>query len=154
MNLLAWLFSRLRWHPAPVPPSPVPPVSPTPPTPGDDAAALLAAHNLARSARNLCLLALDPRLGTAAQGHAEYMARVGVLAHSGIGDGDPSSRVRASGFDFQSSGENIAMGYPNARAVVAAWLADTAHSANVLGDYTKVGFGHSGSYWCADYARA
>lgn len=147
MTLLDWLSTLLRRRPGPAPPVP-------PAPPGGDAAALLVAHNAARSARGLHPLTMDPRLTVAAQGHADHMAEIGVLAHSGIGDGNPWTRIRSAGFAYRSAGENVALGYPDAEHVVSAWLADPPHAANVLGDYLAVGFGRSDHYWCADYARA
>ncbi|ROS26193.1 CAP domain-containing protein [Cellulomonas sp. PhB150] len=39
-------------------------------------------------------------------------------------------------------GENLALGYPTATAVVAGWMGSAGHKANILGEhYTKIGVG-------------
>lgn len=57
--------------------------------------------------------ALAPNNGlvTAARGHSQYMIDVDQFAHSGIGDGTPTSRMQAAGYTLTGSwrtGENIA----------------------------------------------
>jgi uncharacterized protein YkwD len=152
VNLIRSILDLFR--PRPAPPAPTPPV-----LSGDDAErALLAAHNEAR-ARNLRPpLRLDLRLCDAAQAHAELMAARGVLAHEGLGDGTPFDRMRVQGYFFTAAAENIAEGDPDAASVVAAWMGDMPHRANVLGDYTDLGGGMARSargvpFFCCDYGR-
>jgi uncharacterized protein YkwD len=39
-------------------------------------------------------------------------------------------------------GENLALGYPTAKAVVAGWMGSEGHRANILGQqFTKIGVG-------------
>jgi uncharacterized protein YkwD len=123
---------------------------PAPPA-ADPSAALLAATNAARATARLAPLRGDPRLQAMAQGYAAELARTGILAH-----GDFVGRLRASGYPFRRAGENLAAGWATPQAAVAAWLADPAHRANLLGGFTDCGLaGHpspSGTwYWCADY---
>ena len=40
-----------------------------------------------------------------------------------------------------SVGENLALGYPTARATVDGWLGSQGHRANLLGDFTAIGVG-------------
>ena len=56
-------------------------------------------------------LAGNTMLGDAARGHSNYMLQHSQFAHSGIGDGDPTSRIAAAGYGLFGSwatGENIA----------------------------------------------
>lgn len=56
-------------------------------------------------------LAGNPLLGDAARGHSAYMLAHNQFAHSGIGDGDPTSRIVAANYGLTGSwatGENIA----------------------------------------------
>lgn len=56
-------------------------------------------------------LAGNTFLGDAARGHSSYMLAHSQFAHSGIGDGDPTSRIAAAGYGLNGSwatGENIA----------------------------------------------
>lgn len=101
----------------------------------------------------MSFLTLDARLCVAAQQHADHMAAIGVLGHMDIGDGDPWTRIRAAGVVFRAASENIARGQTSAAEAVDDWLSDPPHAANVLGDWTIVGFGRSGPFWCADYAK-
>jgi uncharacterized protein YkwD len=149
MTIIDLILSWLRPRPAPTPPPPAPGgVSP--------ALALLAAHNAARAAAGLAPLMLDSTLCAAAQGHAEFMARQGVLAHAGIGDGDPWQRMKERGYVFREASENVAMGQRDAAAAVGAWMSDPPHRANILGPYMHLGGGMavaaSGmNFWCCDY---
>lgn len=143
MKLPGWLADLLRRRrPRP------------PPDPSDAvAAALLIAHNAVRAARGRRALSIDPRLCAAARAHAARMAEVSWLASTGLGDGDPWSRMRAAGVEFSLASENVAVGHPDAESVIRSWLSDPLHAANVLGDWSIAGFGCVGYYWCADYAR-
>lgn len=56
-------------------------------------------------------LAGNTFLGDAARGHSAHMLAHSQFAHSGIGDGDPTSRIAAAGYGLNGSwatGENIA----------------------------------------------
>lgn len=123
--------------------------------PGDSsvAAALLAAHNRERAARGYDPLSVSPRLQRAAQDHANHMATVGRMAHSGIGDGSPFDRFKAAGYAFRKAGENVAWNQGDVAEVMAAWMHSPGHRWNVLGDYTEYGGavarGKNGDpYWC------
>lgn len=146
-----------RTRPTPAPPAPAPAPTPAPVPVFDTATALLAAHNAARAARGLPALSLNPLLTAAAQGHADFMAQRGILAHAGIGDGDPFSRMQAAGYAYGWAAENAAAGQVDTVQVMEAWLGDPPHRANVLGPhYRDVGFGLSRAangtpYWCADF---
>jgi uncharacterized protein YkwD len=149
MTFLALLVSLFRRRPAPPPPV-------APPAPADVPAALLAAHNAARVAAGLTPLVLDSTLCAAAQGHAEFMARQGVLAHAGIGDGDPWQRIKDRGYMFREASENIAAGQRDAAVAVGDWMSDPPHRVNILGPYVHLGGGMATSksgmnFWCCDY---
>jgi uncharacterized protein YkwD len=149
MTFLALLVSLFRRRPAPPPPV-------APPAPADVPAALLAAHNAARAAAGLAPLVLDSPLCAAAQGHAAVMARQGVLAHAGIGDGDPWQRIKERGYVFREASENVAMGQRDAAGAVGDWMSDPPHRANILGPYVHLGGGMATSksgmnLWCCDY---
>lgn len=147
MPLSDWLFGWFHPRPRPTPPRPNPPG----PAPDDFRGALLAAHNRVRDDAGLPPLAADARLDASAQGHAEFMARVGRLAHEGIGDGTPQSRAAAAGYP-NLVGENAAAGYPTAAAVVNAWMGDPGHRDNILSsNYTCLGSGVRSGFWCVDF---
>ena len=69
----------------------------------------LAAGTISTAAK--AVLAPNSDLVTAARGHSQYMIDVDQFAHSGIGDGTPTSRMQAAGYTLTGSwrtGENIA----------------------------------------------
>jgi uncharacterized protein YkwD len=147
-------------QPTPEPePEPEPKPSPTPqPTPAV-AQQLLDAHNRERAARGLPALAISPKLQQAAQAHADFMAKAGRMAHQGIGDGSPWDRIQAAGYRYSTAGENIAWNYQGVAAVMAGWMGDAPHRANVLGNFREAGlavsYGAKGDpYWCADFGTA
>jgi uncharacterized protein YkwD len=159
-QFLAALRKALGGKPAPAPrptpkPAPVPIPTPVPPpVPGDDAAQLLAEHNARRSEAGLPAYVPSVKLRAAAQGHATVMAQLGRMAHSGIGDGDPGSRLRGSGYAFRTAGENIAWNQRSVAEVMTSWLNSPGHRANILSPaFTEAGFavahGPSGPFWCA-----
>jgi uncharacterized protein YkwD len=73
-----------------------------------------------------------------------------------------AGRVTASGYDWQTAGENIATGAPTPRAVVVEWLRSTDHCRNILNpEFRDIGvgvnpspirgFGWGGSTWTQDF---
>ncbi|MBR2534632.1 MAG: hypothetical protein IKE66_01030 [Hyphomicrobium sp.] len=69
----------------------------------------LAAGTISTAAK--AVLAPNSDLVTAARGHSQYMIDVDQFAHSGIGDGTPTSRMQAAGYTLTGSwrtGENMA----------------------------------------------
>jgi uncharacterized protein YkwD len=128
----------------------------TQPALADDVVALVNAH---RQALGLPTLRVSPTLAAAATWKARDMAAVGYLAHD---DRAPSphrsvaDRLGACGYPSGTWGENIAMGYASARAVVAAWLSSPDHRANIEDPaYRAVGVAAAGArgtlYWAEDF---
>lgn len=55
----------------------------------------------------------------------------------------PWDRMVAAGYIYSSAGENIAWGYPNPAAVMAAWMASSGHRANILSStFREMGNGY------------
>jgi uncharacterized protein YkwD len=133
------------------PPAPAPP----PPTGGsltEREAEVVAFTNQKRASAGCDTpLRVDDRLVAAAQGHSADMAARDYFSHTspeGLGPGD---RTAAQGY-LQWSGENIAMGYPTAAAVVAGWMNSDGHRANILNcNSVAIGVGAAdsddGIYW-------
>lgn len=135
----------------PIPPGPLP----GPPT-GDVVQQLVDLHNQYRAKNNLLPLAHNPKLQAAADKHSAYQAKVGRMAHVGIGDGTPASRITAEGYQWTSLGENVAWNQANPTEVMASWIGSPGHRANILGNYREMGAsvakGADGSnYWTTDF---
>ena len=94
--------------------------------PPDEAFALavLAAVNRYRQRRGLVDLQPDPTLVTIAAEHSRSQAAQGRLDHAGFAQRFARSRAL-------SCVENLAAGYRDAEAVVAAWHASPAHRDNL-----------------------
>ncbi len=82
-------------------------------------------------------LTLNEQLQWSAINHALKMARDQALSHDGWYEG-----ILASGFVGHTLGQNIASSYPDASALMNAWLASDVHRGNILGpDYRLLGVG-------------
>lgn len=86
-----------------------------------------------RRTRGLGVLRSDARLRAAAQRHAEWMARNGVMAHRGAGGERFTARVARAGYGRLCFGaENVAYGQRDGAEVVAAWMASPPHRRAML----------------------
>jgi uncharacterized protein YkwD len=104
--------------------------------------AVLNMTNTAREGAGCAPLRIDSRLQAAARAHAVDMVDRHYFSHLSPDGEDPSARAEAAGFP-SGAGENIAMGYPTASAVMAGWMASTGHRANILNcSYTVIGVGY------------
>ena len=87
--------------------------------------------NAERAQFGLPALGYNGQLDAAAEFHNTNQARTGTMSHDQIGDGDPGSRIRATGFGG-SWGENVAVGQTTPEQVVREWMASPGHRANIL----------------------
>jgi uncharacterized protein YkwD len=128
-----------------VPREPAP--APAPTTRPGPAAEVVALTNARRSAAGCGSLAPQPQLTRAAQLHADDMAANNYFAHTSQDGRAPWDRARQQGFTGRGIGENIAKGYPTARAVVDAWIGSSGHRANIENcSYRHIGVGyHAGT---------
>jgi uncharacterized protein YkwD len=163
LNLLCqFLSNRLAPRPTPEPepppapgpeplPEPVPTVDPVPAPPSPESAVIVAI-NAARAGQGLAALVEDDSLARVSASWAASMASSSDMEH-----GDFADRM-ASVYPNIAAAENIAEGQPDASSVVAAWMEEPLHRANILGEYNRLGVGaksdESGAiYWCADFVR-
>jgi uncharacterized protein YkwD len=69
------------------------------------------------------------------------MAKQDKLAHELDGK-NPGDRIKAAGYKYSVSGENVAWKYKTPKAVVEGWMDSTQHKMNILNkDYTEIGIG-------------
>jgi uncharacterized protein YkwD len=110
---------------------------------------VLALVNAARHDAGAAALHLDDRLQWAARKRAIDMAKSGKLTHDGW-----LTPINQSGYPWHALGENIAVGYGSADAVVNAWLGSSGHRANMLAGYRDTGIGcvidRNGSPWWSE----
>lgn len=141
------------------PPVPTPQAKPLALDLGDASNELLGAHNAQRAAQGLPPLRLDPAVQQAAQAHAHAMAASGRMAHVGVGDGSPWSRLEEAGYDYSDAAENVAAWQPDVASVMSAWMNSPGHRINILGPYRDCGmalaYSNDGrAYWCALFATS
>lgn len=102
--------------------------------------AIFCMTNQIRLGYGLAPLRRDARLDAAARLHSEDMAARNFFAHDTPEGLTPTDRAKAQGYKT-GVGENIAAGYPTARAVMIGWMASTGHCQNILGEGRDVGVG-------------
>ena len=105
-------------------------------------------------------LAWNCLLEDAALAHSTSMAENDFFSHTGLDGSSPGDRITAAGYVWHTYGENIAAGYGDAQAAMAAWLASAGHCANLMSArFTEMGAGMAsdsastyGLYWTQDFA--
>jgi uncharacterized protein YkwD len=110
--------------------------------------------NAERAAAGLTPLHASPALTTSAQAYARRLATDGVFSHT---DGSLlTDRIAGAGYHFRFVGENLGMGQPSAKAIVAAWMSSPEHRTNMLDPrFTDIGVGVAPRsdgqiVWCID----
>ena len=127
----------------------------TPDTPDDGASAsvaqqVLALVNRERAANGLSALSLDDTLSRYAAIKSQDMHDNHYFSHTSPTYGSPFDMMKSFGITYNYAGENIAMGYSTAEAVVTAWMNSAGHRANILSaNFTTMGIGYvsDGGYW-------
>ena len=115
--------------------------------------------NAHRADAGLRPLRISYAVHRAAEHHARDQAAMQVMTHTGSDGSDAGQRIRRQGYTWSTWGENVAYGYPTARAVVRAWMNSAGHRANILNrSFRHIGVGvQRGAdgllYWTLDFAR-
>ncbi len=110
------------------------------------ATALLQATNASRAASSQSALSLDPQLTAAAQAKANDLIAKNYWAHNSPDGKTPWDFITASGYQYQTAGENLAYGFSDAGATENGWMNSAEHKANILNaGYTQVGFATASS---------
>ena len=104
---------------------------------------LLAGTNNNRAANGLAGLAANSKLTNAAQAKAQHMIDNDYWAHNAPDGTTPWYFMAQYGYDYVSAGENLAYGFADSAGVIQGWMNSPGHKANVLGDYTEIGFGYA-----------
>lgn len=105
---------------------------------------LLDLHNEARPAN----YRLNADLCESAQGKAKDMDRPNEMYH----ERQWWKRLERAGYEYRTCGENIGEDFSTAGGVFEAWMNSPTHRKNIMnGEFTEIGFGYSGGYWCAHF---
>jgi uncharacterized protein YkwD len=102
--------------------------------------AVFCLTNQIRTSYGLPAFRRDARLDTAARLFSLDMATRSFFAHVSPEGLSANDRAAAQGYP-SGVGENIAQGYPTARAVVLGWMASQGHCKNILGEAREIGVG-------------
>ncbi|KAJ2800272.1 hypothetical protein H4S07_005218, partial [Coemansia furcata] len=112
---------------------------------------MLAQVNSIRASVGKAPLQLDGRMNNMAQDHSNYQDKISQMTHSDAA-GSLGQRCSDAGLQWRGVAENVAWNYPDVTSVVTGWKNSPGHYANMIGDYTLVGFGVSDKYWTQDFA--
>ncbi|MFF5973484.1 sigma-70 family RNA polymerase sigma factor [Streptomyces sp. NPDC012769] len=99
----------------------------------------------------------DPELVAIARAYGRDMVARGHYGHHGPDGSDPGSRMTAGGYAWSAWAENLARGQGEPESVVADWMADPPHRANLLNcRYRETGVaavsGPDGTVWVQELA--
>ncbi|HEU5331661.1 MAG TPA: CAP domain-containing protein [Actinocrinis sp.] len=92
---------------------------------------MIALENAARAHVGCAPLHADPAITKAATEHARDMGTKHYLDHNSPAGATPWDRMKAAGYNAPAA-ENIADGYATPEDVVAGWMDDAPHKANIL----------------------
>ena len=103
---------------------------------------LLEGTNQQRVANGLGNLALNGTLNQAAQAKAADMAATDYWSHNSPSGATPWTFISATGYTYQTAGENLAYGFSSSSDAITGWMNSPGHRANILNtSFTEVGFG-------------
>ncbi|AVT30814.1 hypothetical protein C6361_16480 [Plantactinospora sp. BC1] len=94
-------------------------------------AQVLAIVNQERTANGCGTVVINNDLAEAARLHSQDQGEHTNMSHTGSDGSDFVERARRAGYD-RPIGENVAMGYQNAAAVMDGWMNSSGHRANIL----------------------
>jgi uncharacterized protein YkwD len=110
------------------------------------AAEVVELTNTERGIHGRATLRANSRLMRAAQVHAEQMARARQQAHVLPDAAYPRAedRLAAAGYDWESFGENLALGQASPAEAVRSWMQSRTHRSNIVSPaFTELGVGYA-----------
>lgn len=111
---------------------------------GDLTKLFICLLNEYRAKNNLSKVTLDQSLTEVAIAHSEWMNSTGIFSHTGVNETKFYDRCANAGVTCRA--ENLADGILDAKKLLNSWQANPGHNKNLLGPYSKIGFGISGPY--------
>ncbi|WP_251862388.1 CAP domain-containing protein [Clostridium sp. Marseille-Q2269] len=109
--------------------------------------------NAERAKAKLPALKANDSLSNVARLKSQDMIDKKYFSHTSPTYGSPFDMMKKYGVKYTAAGENIASGYPSAKAVVDGWMKSPGHRANILSkSFTEIGVGLAKSsngtyYW-------
>lgn len=105
-------------------------------------AKIITLSNAVREEKGLPPLALASKLTNSAQSKADDMAANGYFSHQSPAGHGLSFFLGKADYKYSSAGENLAMGFSDAAAVVDGWVRSPKHYANLVDpDFQQFGVG-------------
>jgi uncharacterized protein YkwD len=105
-----------------------------------DVPSILEAMNRERAAHGVALLRQSEALTAAAEERVRDMMERHYFDHVAPDGTSPFAAAERHGYAYTAIGENLAVGYRSAAAVVDGWMSSPGHRANLLGtQYDDVG---------------
>lgn len=115
---------------------------------------MLKLHNDIRNRHGIPDLRINDKLNGVAQKYAQEMERTNNFSHVDSRGRLPGARITEGGYVWRSCAENIGKGYQTPDEAVAGWENSPHHLDNILKpNVVDIGFGKSGEYWVAVFAR-
>lgn len=111
---------------------------------GSLAQEFLCLLNNYRTEKGLNKLSYSNTLSEVALTHSLWMNETGNFSHTGNNNSDFS--VRCANANTVCRAENLAHNITNAEKLLDSWKANPRHHQNLLGNFTTMGFGLSGTY--------
>jgi uncharacterized protein YkwD len=93
---------------------------------------VLSLVNADRARMGLAALDLNPTLNLAAFAHAEDMISHHYFAHTSPQGLNPWDWIKSEGYNYAYAGENLGLGYSDAKSLENSWMNSATHRANIL----------------------
>ena len=98
--------------------------------------------NEERMRESLAPVTWCPALARSATAHSQDMAAENYFEHQSLDGREVWDRAKAEGYDYQTVGENIAVGQRDVAEVMQGWMDSPGHRENIMKpDYTHLGSG-------------
>lgn len=108
---------------------------------------IVALTNETRIENGLPVLTVVEKLNTSAQYKANDMAEKEYFAHT-ENNKTVTSWLKLSGYEYETAGENLAVGFSTAQDIVDAWKKSPTHYANLVDtDFMNLGVGLTGGIY-------
>ncbi|OMH83155.1 hypothetical protein AX774_g3351 [Zancudomyces culisetae] len=117
-----------------------------------DSLTMLSLVNNLRASRGLRPVSLDSSLMNAAEQQSSYQNNIGKMTHDNKNYSNLEERYKAAGVNGRSMGENVAEGMQSPYDAFRAWSRSPGHLANMLGNFSRVGFSRVNNYWTQAFA--